>query len=134
MNSAPQPSSAAAAAKNDRSYRYLSVPDRIDLSTAANDSYYAQATVTIPGIGPPGTKSPVSIPATRVAWGLTISRKSPNLDNATAFVNLILGAAGTAALNAYGPAPITPALVSARDYTRLPKSVQSLVTAGDVRP
>jgi ABC-type molybdate transport system substrate-binding protein len=126
--------SAAAAAKNNSFYRYVAVPDRIDLSTASNNSYYAAAAVTIPGIGAPGTRLPVSIPAARVAWGLTISRKSPNQENAIAFVNLVLGAAGTAALTAHGPAPITPALVSTGDFARLPKSVQSLVTAGDVLP
>jgi ABC-type molybdate transport system substrate-binding protein len=125
--------SAATTAKGNPSYRYAAVPDRIDLSTASNNGYYAHASVTIPGIGPPGSKSWVSIPAARVTWGLTITRKSPNPENAIRFVNLVLGTAGTAALNAYGPAPITPALVSTRDYMRLPRSVQPLVTAGPVQ-
>ena len=126
--------SAAAAAKSNPSYRYVAVPDRIDLSTSSHNSYYAQAGVTIPGIGPPGAKTPVTIPAARVAWGLTITRKSPNLENAIRFVNLVVGTAGTAALNAHGPAPVTPALVSTADYKRLPRSVQPLVTAGEVVP
>jgi ABC-type molybdate transport system substrate-binding protein len=126
--------SAAAAAGSNPSYRYVAVPDRVDLSTAANNHYYAQAGVTIPGIGPPGTRSPVTIPGTRVAWGLTVTRNSPNPENATGFVKLLLGPAGTAALNAHGPAPIAPALVSSRDYGRLPKSVQPLVTPGEVAP
>ena len=126
--------SAAAASKSNPSYRYVALPDRIDLSTTSNDSYYAQASVTIPGVGPAGRLSSVSIPATRVAWGLTILNKSLNPENAMAFVNLVLGPAGTAAFNAHGPSPITPALVSASDYARLPKSTQSLVTAGPVLP
>jgi len=126
--------SAAAAAKNNPSYRYVVVPDRIDLSTTGNNRYYADATVIIPGLGSAATKSPVSIPATRVAWGLTIPKKSQNPENAAAFVNLLLGSVGTAALNASGPAPITPALVSRDDYTRLPKTLQTLVTAWDERP
>jgi ABC-type molybdate transport system substrate-binding protein len=126
--------SAAAAAKSNPSYRYVALPDRIDLSTASNNSYYAQASVTMPGIGPPGGMASASIPATRVAWGLTILKESPNLDNAIAFVNLVLGSAGTAAFNAHGPAPITPALVSASDYARVPRSMQSLVTAGPILP
>ncbi|MEP7306454.1 MAG: extracellular solute-binding protein [Acidobacteriota bacterium] len=121
--------SAAAAATSNSSYRYLALPERIDLSTTGHNRYYADATVTIPGIGSQATKSPVSIPATRVAWGLTIPRKSQNPENAAAFVNLLLGAVGTAALNASGPAPITPALVNRADYTRLPKAMQSLVSA-----
>jgi molybdate/tungstate transport system substrate-binding protein len=126
--------SAAAAAKNNPSYRYVAVPDRIDLSTAANNGHYARARVTIPGIGRPGTTSPVTIPGARVAWGLTVTRKSSNLENAILFVNLVLGAAGRNALNLHGPAPITPAFVSTGDYSRLPKSLQPLVMAGEVVP
>ena len=90
--------------------------------------------MTIPAIGTPEGMASVSIPATRVAWGLTILKKSPNPENALAFVNLVLGAGGTAAFNANGPLPITPALVTASDYARLPKSMQSLVTAGPIVP
>jgi molybdate/tungstate transport system substrate-binding protein len=126
--------SAAAAAKNNPSYRYVAVPDRIDLSTSANNSYYARAVVTIPGIGRLAATSPVTIPGTRVAWGVTVTSKSPNLENAIAFVNLVLGAAGSAALNLHGPDPITPAFVSTGDYPRVPKSLRPLVTAGEAVP
>jgi molybdate/tungstate transport system substrate-binding protein len=124
--------SAAAAAQSNPSYRYVTLPDHIDLSTTSQNSYYGQASMTIPGIGPPGGMAPVSIPAARVAWGLTILNKSQNPENAVAFVNLVLGAVGTAAFNANGPAPITPAVVSPSDYARLPKTLQSLVTPGPV--
>jgi ABC-type molybdate transport system substrate-binding protein len=127
--------SAAAAAKTNQSYRYVALPDRIDLSTASYNSDDAKAAVTLPGIGSPGARSsPVSIPAARVAWGLTIPRKSANPENAIAFVNLVLGATGTAAFAVHGPAPIAPALVSVADYPRLPKSMQPLVQAGNVMP
>ncbi len=126
--------SAAVAAKTNPSYRYVALPDRIDLSTSGNNSYYARAAVTIPAIGVPGVSVPVSIPATRVAWGLTIPRKSQNPENAIAFVSLVLGPVGTAAFNTNGPVPITPALVSTADYARLPRSLQPLVTVGPVLP
>jgi molybdate/tungstate transport system substrate-binding protein len=126
--------SAAAAVKNDSSYRYVALPDRIDLSTTSNDSYYRQATVTIPGIARGGINPPVSIPATRVAWGLTILTNTPNAANAIAFVKLMLGAAGTAALSDVGPAPISPAVVVSGDYSRLPRALQSLVTATKTQP
>ena len=61
-------------------------------------------------------------------------RQSPNQENAIAFVNLLLGRSGTAALTAVGPAPITPALVSTADYPRLPKSLRPLIKAGPVAP
>jgi molybdate/tungstate transport system substrate-binding protein len=125
---------AVAMAKNNPAYRYVALPDRIDLSTTANNSYYARAGVTIPGIGPPGAKSVATIPATRVAWGLTILKGSPNAENAIAFVKLVLGPAGAAAFNAEGPAPVTPALVSTSDYRRLPHAIQPFVAAGELLP
>ena len=74
----------------------------------------------------------VSIPATTVAWGLTVLNGTPNQENAIAFVNLLLGPVGATAFNAHGPSPISPALVSAIDYARLPKSIQSLVKSGSL--
>jgi ABC-type molybdate transport system substrate-binding protein len=112
----------------------VTLPDRIDLSSDGNNRYYKEATVTIPVVGPTGATPGIPIPATRVAWGLTIPTKSANRENAIAFVNLVLGAAGRAALTASGPAPITPAAVSAKDRAHLPQSVQALVAASDVLP
>ncbi|MEO8257780.1 MAG: extracellular solute-binding protein [Acidobacteriota bacterium] len=126
--------SAAAAAKRNAAYRYVALPDRIDLSTDGNNRGYAKAGVTMPGIAPPGARSPVSIPAARVAWGLTIPTQSVNQENAVAFVSLLLGPTGTAALTTHGPAPITPALVSSADHRRLPGSLQPLVKAARVMP
>jgi hypothetical protein len=126
--------SAAAAAKTNPSYRYVALPDRIDLSRSSNRGSYAKATVSIPDVGDSGSASSISIPAARVAWGLTIAKQSRNPEAAMAFVNLVLGAPGTAALTANGPAPISPALVSTGDYARLPGSTRSLVTAGEVLP
>jgi ABC-type molybdate transport system substrate-binding protein len=124
--------SAATAAKSNPAYRYVALPDRIDLSSTSHNSFYAQASVTIPGIGPSGGAASVAIPGTRVAWGLTILNNNPNQENAIAFVKLLLGPVGSAAFNTHGPSAISPALVSAIDYGRLPKSVQPLVTAGSL--
>ena len=123
---------AATTAKSNPSYRYARLPDRIDLSNAGLESDYAKASVTIPGLGSPGAQASVTIPGSRVAWGLTILKNCPNQENATAFVNLLLGPVGTAALNAAGPAPLVPATVSPADYVRLPKSMQPFVGAGRI--
>jgi ABC-type molybdate transport system substrate-binding protein len=123
---------AATTAQSNPSYRYARLPDRIDLSTVRNSSYYAQASLTIPGLGLPGPRPSASIPGSRVAWGLTILKSSPNQKSAVSFVDLLLGPIGTAALNANGPTPISPAIVSPGDYAHLPKSTQSLVTAKEV--
>jgi ABC-type molybdate transport system substrate-binding protein len=122
--------SAAAAARSNPAYRYVAIPDRIDLSNAANDSYYARASVTMPGIGPTGTDARATIPAARVAWGLTILKNSPNHEHASVFVNMLLGPVGTAAFDANGPTAITPAFVSIGDYARLPESLKRFVTTG----
>jgi len=119
---------AATAAKNNPSYRYARMPDRIDLSNAEYNGDYARASVTIPGLGLPGAKT-VTISGSRAAWGLTILKSSANQELATAFVSILLGPVGTAALKASGPMPLTPATVSPDDHPRLPKSLQSLVAA-----
>ena len=43
--------SAAATALGNPAYRYVHLPDRIDLSNPDNNAYYAQAAVTMPGLG-----------------------------------------------------------------------------------
>jgi molybdate/tungstate transport system substrate-binding protein len=118
--------SAASAAQRNPAYRYLRLPDRIDLSTSANNGVYAQARVTIPGLGPRAAAASVTIPAARASWGLTIPKNSANADDAIAFVSLLLSPVGSAALNANGPAPIAPAVVSRSDYPRVPKTIKGV--------
>jgi len=120
--------SAAAAAKTNPSYRYVSLPDRLDLSTNAQNPFYAQAFVSIPGVAP-GPLTMVTIPATPVAWGLTIPKQSRNQENAVEFVSLLLGPAGTAALTTNGPTPITPALVSAAHLPHVPPRLRPKVVS-----
>jgi molybdate/tungstate transport system substrate-binding protein len=124
--------SAAAAAKQDAAYRYVTLPDQIDLSTTANDKTYAEAAVTMRGVGASSGKR-VSIPGARVAWGLAIPKTARNVERAVAFVKLLLEPAGTAALEASGPSPVTPALVGASDVDRLPAVLRPLVHAGTIR-
>jgi molybdate/tungstate transport system substrate-binding protein len=126
--------SAAAAARRNPAYRYLHLPDRIDLSASSNAAYYAQASVTLPGLGIAGAAPAVTIPASRAAWGVTIIKKSANQENALAFLGLLLGPGGTTALNANGPSPVTPALVRPDDYKRIPQALRALVTPGSVAP
>jgi len=126
--------SAQASAKKNPDYRYVYLPDSVDLSNSAKNSYYSQAVIVVPGLGLPGTASSVSIPGTRVAWGITILNKAPNQENAIKFLQLLLGNTGTSALTTKGPAPITPALVSTSDYPKLPASLKPLVRATTISP
>jgi len=115
-------------------YRYVTLPDRIDLSTPTNSSQYATATVTIPGIGSTKQKPSISIPGSRVAWGLTIPKSRGLPGSAISFVQLLLGATGSKALAATGPTPVIPARVRPADYDQLPAALRSLVAAGELPP
>jgi molybdate/tungstate transport system substrate-binding protein len=126
--------SAAAAARRNPAYRYVHLPDRIDLSASANAAFYGQASVTMPGLGIAGTAPSVTIPASRAAWGVTITKKGTNQESALAFVRMLLGPSGTAALNANGPSPVTPALVRPDDYKLIPQPLRALVTPRSTAP
>jgi ABC-type molybdate transport system substrate-binding protein len=124
---------AATSAKRDASYRYATLPPEIDLSNDApsrsGGSSDPPVSITIPGLGIPGTSASVTIRASSVAWGLTISANSRNRENAIAFVSSLLGPVGRAALTANGPPPLPRARVTRSDYERLPAALQALTTA-----
>jgi ABC-type Fe3+ transport system substrate-binding protein len=75
----------------------------------------------------------VDVQGSRVAWGLTIIKDAPNQENAVKFLQLLLtpGGIGQATLQNVGPAPVTPAVVSADDYPNLPPELLPLTTSGD---
>jgi len=118
---------AAASARRDSSYRYAALPAEIDLSSTKEDLY--PSGVTIPGLGIQGSMASVTIPASPVAWGLTIASNSRNRDTAIAFVERLLGPLGRTALTTNGPQPLPRARVSRSDYQRLPETLQSLTSA-----
>ena len=109
-------------------YRYVDLPDEINMSDPAKDAYYKQhAVVVLPGLGTPRSARTIAVPGTHVAWGITLMNDAPNKENAIKFLQLLLSPAGTASLNENGPAPISPALVSAADLHKLPESLRPLV-------
>ena len=65
-----------------KSYRYAKLPDQVGLSNPQLNRRYRKAAITIPGLGLPDTDTTVSIPATRVVWGLTVLKSAANRDNA----------------------------------------------------
>jgi ABC-type glycerol-3-phosphate transport system substrate-binding protein len=62
-----------------------------------------------------------------VAWGITLMTGAPNKENAIKFLELLLSPTGTKFLNENGPDPLTPAMVSAADFRKLPDSLKPLV-------
>jgi len=120
--------SALAAYKLDpANYRFVKLPDDIGLSDPAENRHYEHASIIIPGVRLPFTEPVVRIPGTRVVWGLTVMNKAPNRANAIKFFQLLFGSQGVALQTASGPAPISPPIVSHRDFRHLPKALQSIV-------
>lgn len=120
--------SARAIARTDPDYRYVNLPDEINLSDAAKNAYYRHALVALPGLGTPRSAQTIAVPGARVAWGITLVKDAPNRENAVKFLQLLLSPTGTAMLKDNGPTPISPALVSPPDFRKLPESLRPLVT------
>jgi molybdate/tungstate transport system substrate-binding protein len=119
---------ARATAATNPDYRYVDLPDEINMSDPARDAWYRQnAIVVMPGLGTSRSARTIPVPATHVAWGIALMNDAPNKESAIKFLQMLLSPAGTAALNESGPAPISPALVSAADFHKLPESLRNLV-------
>jgi molybdate/tungstate transport system substrate-binding protein len=120
--------SAQASANSNPDFQYVNLPDEINMSDPGWNSYYRKhAVVDLPGLGLSQTAQSVSIPAARVAWGITILKNAPNRDNAIRFLQLLLSSTGNGILKDKGPTPIVPALVSPTDYRNLPDSLMPWV-------
>jgi molybdate/tungstate transport system substrate-binding protein len=121
--------SAIAAFKSDKTntYRYVRLPDDINLSVTASNPHYRSRGTTIPGLQVSTAAPTVRIPATRVTWGLTVLKSAPNPDNALRFLQLLFSREGVEMQAAVGPTPISPPAVSRDDFALLPTSLNSLV-------
>ena len=119
---------AQASVSTNPDYRYVNLPDEINMSDPAKNDYYRRhAVVVVPGLGTSRNVQNITVPGTRVAWGITLMKDAPNPENAVKFLELLLGPTGTAMLKENGPAPIFPAVVSAEDFRKVPKSLRPLV-------
>jgi molybdate/tungstate transport system substrate-binding protein len=119
---------ARATAATNPDYRYIELPDEINLSNPAKDAYYREhAVVVLPGLGTAKSSRTIAVPGTHLAWGITLMTGAPNKENAIKFLELLLGPKGAAILRENGPDPLSPALVSAGDFRKLPDSLKPLV-------
>ena len=123
--------SARATYKADKTgiYRYVRLPDEVSLGVPGLNNLYAKRGVTIPGLQIAEAATTVSVPASRVTWGITLMNAAPNRENALAFLQLLFSSQGVAMLNAVGPSPISPPIVSKQDFAQLPASLKVLVQA-----
>jgi len=110
-----------------KSYRFVKLPDDIGLADPEKNHLYRKAGVIMPGLRVPHAPADVRIPATRVAWGLTVLKNAANHENAIKFLHLLFGDQGVALQTATGPAPISPPVVSREDFRDLPASLRSIV-------
>jgi molybdate/tungstate transport system substrate-binding protein len=121
---------ARAMAKKDPNFRYVDLPDEINLSDPARNAYYTKnSVVVLPGLGTPRSAQSIPVPGTRVAWGITVLTNAPNRENAVKFLQLLLSPTGTASLKENGPEPISPANVTPDDLRKIPESLRPFVKA-----
>lgn len=121
---------ARAMTKKNPDFRYVDLPDEINLSDPARNAYYAKnSVVVLPGLGTPRSAQSIPVPGTRVAWGITVLTNAPNRENAVKFLQLLLSPTGTASLRENGPEPISPANVTPDDFRKIPESLRPFVKA-----
>ncbi len=125
---------AAALADTTGSYRYVHLPDEVNLGASRPDLHYERAAVTMPGLQAPALAPLVTMPATRVTWGLTVLNTAPHREQALAFLALLFSPEGAALQAGAGPAPISPPVASAQDHALLPAALQPLVRARPTIP
>lgn len=119
---------ARATAMANPDFRYVDLPDEINMSDPAKDAWYRQnAVVVLPGLGTARSAKTIPVPAAHVAWGITLMKGAPNRENAIKFLELLLGPEGTRSLIENGPDPLIPAMVSPADLSKLPSSLRGLV-------
>lgn len=122
--------SAAAQAKADATgtYRYVRLPAEVDLGSPAQEARYARRSVTMPDLlAAPGRT--VTIPGSRVTWGITLLKGAAHPENAEAFLALLCSPEGVDLVDAAGPAALRPPEVAKEDLPRLPAKVKGLVKA-----
>ena len=115
-------------ARTNSDYQYVDLPDEINMSDSSKDAFYRQnAVVAIPGLGTPQSARTVQIPGAHVAWGITVLKAAPNKENALKFLLLLLSPTGKELLQEHGPDPVSPALVSASDFGKVPPTMRPFV-------
>jgi molybdate/tungstate transport system substrate-binding protein len=111
-------------------FRYVRLPDEINLGAPERNAQYAKRSITIPGLQGPSSPATATLPASRVEWGIALLNKAPNPGNAVAFLELLCGKDGAEILKKTGPTPICPPQVSKGNFAHLPASLKALVQPG----
>ena len=105
-----------------RNLKYISLPAKINLSSAEFESYYAQAKVTIKGAKPGET---ITLSGEPILYAVTIPKNFPNQQMAVGWVEFLLSDKGAAAMESTGQSAIRPAVAS--DKNKLPEVLKKFV-------
>jgi molybdate/tungstate transport system substrate-binding protein len=108
--------------------KFLTLPEKINLSSYALDSFYQQAKVEVSGKKPGET---ITLSGKSITYGVTLLDKAPNRYAAILFINYMLDPEGGMKILAeMGQPPIIPARVSAtKDLVAMPSILQTKVVA-----
>jgi molybdate/tungstate transport system substrate-binding protein len=120
--------SAYASAQSNPDYRYVNIPDQINLGNPKLNEFYREAEMVVPDLWGTGF---VGIPGHSVTYGVTVMKTAQNQANAIAFVQYLLGSTGQAALQSARFKLVTPARVSRWDYRKLPGELRPFVSADE---
>jgi molybdate/tungstate transport system substrate-binding protein len=121
-------SSALVQARTDPTIRFVHLPAEVSLADSAQNAFYRNASVKIPGLAK--TDPEVTVTGTRVTWGITVLNAAKHPDQALAFLRFLLTQdKGGALQEAAGPEPILPARVSEEDFGRVPSALHPLVVS-----
>jgi molybdate/tungstate transport system substrate-binding protein len=105
-----------------RNLKYISLPAKINLSSAEFESYYAQAKVSIKGAKPGET---ITLTGEPILYAVTIPKNFTNQQMAIEWVDFLLSDKGKAAMEATGQSAIRPAVAS--DKSKLPEILKKHV-------
>lgn len=102
--------------------KYVQLPEKINLSSAKHEAFYAQAKVSIKG-KKPGEK--IELTGEPILYAVTIPKNYPDQKKALSFVEFLLGEQGVKAMEATGQTAVRPAVAS--DKSKLPEALKKYV-------
>jgi molybdate/tungstate transport system substrate-binding protein len=105
-----------------RNLKYISLPAKINLSSAEFESFYAQAKVSIKGAKPGET---ITLAGEPILYAVTIPKNFSDQQMAIEWVDFLLSDKGKAAMEATGQSAISPATAS--DKSKLPEVLKKYV-------
>ncbi len=103
--------------------KFIELPDKLNMSQAADEDFYKQASVKLNGAQPGTTMTVTGSP---ILYGVTMIKDAPHPQLALAFLEFLLGPQGQAILASCGQPPVVPALVEA-GKDALPSALEGFV-------